>query len=204
MRATFATLTALAMLASAPAAQTKTSKPLDIYLMDAEGGKAVLLVSPSGETVLIDTANPVARDTDRIMAMLTEAGVKQIDYLILDALPRRPRRRLAGTGQARPDQALRRPRSERRGARAGRRLPGRLRRALRQGQAHRRQARRQAAGGRTGLAHRDLGRQGDHDAAPRCAESPTPRARASRRTTPVRPTTMASRWEASSRSESSG
>ena len=43
----------------------------------------MLFVSPSGETVLIDTANPVARDTDRIMAMLTEAGVKQIDHLIL-------------------------------------------------------------------------------------------------------------------------
>ena len=83
MRATLATLTALAMLASAPAAQTKPSKSLDIYLMDAEGGKAVLFVSPSGETVLIDTANPVARDTERIMAMLTEAGVKQIDHLIL-------------------------------------------------------------------------------------------------------------------------
>lgn len=83
MRATLATLTALTMLASAPAAQTKPSKSLDIYLMDAEGGKAVLFVSPSGETVLIDTANPVARDTERIMAMLTEAGVKQIDHLIL-------------------------------------------------------------------------------------------------------------------------
>ena len=83
MRATLATLTALAMLASAPAAQTKPSKSLDIYLMDAEGGKAVLFVSPSGETVLIDAANPVARDTERIMAMLTEAGVKEIDHLIL-------------------------------------------------------------------------------------------------------------------------
>jgi beta-lactamase superfamily II metal-dependent hydrolase len=71
------------MLASAPAAQTKPSKSLDIYLMDAEGGKAVLFVSPSGETVLIDVANPVVRDTERIMAMLTEAGVKQIDHLIL-------------------------------------------------------------------------------------------------------------------------
>ncbi len=83
MRATLATLIAVTMLASAPTAQTKPSKSLDIYLMDAEGGKAVLFVSPSGETVLIDTANPVARDTDRIMAMLNEAGVKEIDHLIL-------------------------------------------------------------------------------------------------------------------------
>ena len=83
MRATFATLAVLTLLVSAPGAQTKPSKSLDIYLMDAEGGKAVLFVSPSGETVLIDTGNPVARDTERIMAMLTEAGVKQIDHLIL-------------------------------------------------------------------------------------------------------------------------
>ena len=32
--------------------------------------------------MLIDSANPVARDTDRIMAVLAEAGVKEIDYLI--------------------------------------------------------------------------------------------------------------------------
>jgi competence protein ComEC len=83
MRATLATLAVVTLLVSAPGAQTKPSKPLDIYLMDAEGGKAVLFVSPAGETVLIDTGNPVARDTDRIMAMLTEAGVTQIDHLIL-------------------------------------------------------------------------------------------------------------------------
>ena len=84
-----------------------------------------------------------------------------------DALPRRPRWRVAGTGQARADQALHRPRPERRGARAGRRLPGRLRRALRQGEAHRRQARRQASDSWPRLAHRDVGRQGAYGAAPR-------------------------------------
>ena len=52
MRATLATLIALTMCASAPAAQTKPSKTLDIYLSDTEGGKAALFVSPSGETVL--------------------------------------------------------------------------------------------------------------------------------------------------------
>ena len=31
---------------------------------------------------MIDSANPVARDTDRIMAVLAEAGVTEIDYLI--------------------------------------------------------------------------------------------------------------------------
>ena len=85
MRATFATLAAVALLVSAPVAQTKTAKPaktLDIYALDVEGGKATLIMTPAGESVLIDSANPVARDTDRIMAVLAEAGVTEIDYLI--------------------------------------------------------------------------------------------------------------------------
>ena len=61
------------------AAATST---LDIYVADTEGGKAALYVSPSGETVLIDTGNPGARDGDRIMAILEAAGVKRIDHLV--------------------------------------------------------------------------------------------------------------------------
>ena len=83
MRAIAAALIASAVLTSAPAAQTKPAKTFDIYLSDTEGGKATLFVSPSGQSVLVDTGNPNPRDTDRIMAMLTEAGVTEIDYLIL-------------------------------------------------------------------------------------------------------------------------
>jgi competence protein ComEC len=83
MRATAAALIACAVLTSAPAAQTKPAKTFDIYLSDTEGGKATLFVSPSGESVLVDTGNPNPRDTDRIMAMLAEAGIKEIDHLIL-------------------------------------------------------------------------------------------------------------------------
>ncbi len=83
MRAIAAALIASAVLTSAPAAQTKPAKTFDIYLSDTEGGKATLFVSPSGESVLVDTGNPNPRDTDRIMAMLAEAGVKEIDHLIL-------------------------------------------------------------------------------------------------------------------------
>jgi beta-lactamase superfamily II metal-dependent hydrolase len=50
--------------------------------MDMEGGKATLFVTPSGETALIDTGNPGTRDTERIMAVLGHAGVRQIDHLI--------------------------------------------------------------------------------------------------------------------------
>src|SRR6478752_9793105 len=76
-------LTAALVATSSVAAQAPAStKTLDIYIADTEGGKATLFVSPSGETVLIDTGNPGARDGERIFAMLTAAGVKRIDHLI--------------------------------------------------------------------------------------------------------------------------
>ena len=66
-------------------AQTSAQKPLQIYVVDVEGGNAVLYVTPSGETVLIDTGNPGAaavRDADRIAAAAKDAGVTRIDHLI--------------------------------------------------------------------------------------------------------------------------
>jgi len=57
-------------------------KPLEIYVMDPEGGKSALWIAPSGETVLIDTGNPGERDNGRIREMFTAAGVSKIDYLI--------------------------------------------------------------------------------------------------------------------------
>ena len=62
-------------------AQRRTS--LDIYAIDVEGGQAVLFVSPTGESLLVDAANPGARDADRIAAAAKEAGIKQIDYLVI-------------------------------------------------------------------------------------------------------------------------
>jgi competence protein ComEC len=64
-------------------AQRGPAKPLEVYVVDTEGGKAALWVAPSGQTVLIDTGNPGNRDLDRLMAAINDAGVKQIDYLIL-------------------------------------------------------------------------------------------------------------------------
>ena len=58
------------------------TKPLDIYIVDTEGGKAALWVSPSGQSLLIDSGNPGDRDLDRIMAAINDAGLKQIDFLI--------------------------------------------------------------------------------------------------------------------------
>ena len=77
---------AMALFAAAfPAAQSRTSKPLDIYVIDVEGGNATLFVSPSGESLLIDTGNAgaaAARDAGRIMLAIKDAGLQQIDRLI--------------------------------------------------------------------------------------------------------------------------
>ena len=63
---------------------TAATKNLEIYWIDAEGGAATLIVSPSGESLLVDTANRTAddRDAKRIMAAVQAAGLKQIDVLL--------------------------------------------------------------------------------------------------------------------------
>src|ERR1700682_4669290 len=83
MRATPLCLVTLALAAAVPLAQT--SKTLNIYVLDVEGGNATLFISPSGASVLIDTGNGGAastRDADRIMAAAKDAGLTQIDHLI--------------------------------------------------------------------------------------------------------------------------
>src|SRR5262249_15694913 len=60
-------------------------KTMDIYVVDVEGGNAVLFVAPSGESVLIDSGNggaAAARDAGRILAAMKDAGVTNIDHLI--------------------------------------------------------------------------------------------------------------------------
>ncbi len=79
-------LTLAVFVVALPAAQSRTAKPLDIYVIDVEGGNATLFVSPSGESLLIDTGNAgaaAARDAGRIMAAIKDAGLQQIDHLII-------------------------------------------------------------------------------------------------------------------------
>ena len=83
MRRAFAFLLAFALAAAAGSAQSKSPKTLDIYFIDTEGGHSTLYVSPTGESMLMDTGSPGGRDVDRIMAAIQAAGVKQIDHLIL-------------------------------------------------------------------------------------------------------------------------
>jgi len=66
-------------------AQTRAGKTLEIYVIDVEGGNATLLVSPQGESLLIDTGNTGAaapRDADRIIAATSDAKLQQIDHLV--------------------------------------------------------------------------------------------------------------------------
>jgi competence protein ComEC len=62
-----------------------TLKPLQIYFIDVEGGQATLLVSPSGQSLLIDTGWPAneGRDADRILAAAHQASLTQIDYVLI-------------------------------------------------------------------------------------------------------------------------
>src|SRR5579862_5871713 len=61
------------------------AKPLQIYFIDVEGGQATLIVSPSGESLLIDTGWPdnEGRDSDRIVTAAHQAGLKKIDYVLI-------------------------------------------------------------------------------------------------------------------------
>jgi competence protein ComEC len=56
---------------------------LQIYAIDVEGGNSVLFVSPSGESLLFDAGNPTQHDADQMAAAAKEAGLKQIDYLVI-------------------------------------------------------------------------------------------------------------------------
>jgi competence protein ComEC len=73
-----------AILPTLPSAQSPaTGKALDIYFIDTEGGQATLYLSPSGQTLLVDTGNAGERDLGRILEVLNVAGVKQIDHMFL-------------------------------------------------------------------------------------------------------------------------
>jgi beta-lactamase superfamily II metal-dependent hydrolase len=55
----------------------------DITFIDVEGGAATLIVTPLGESVLIDCGNPGSRDAERIHRAAQQAGLKAIDHLII-------------------------------------------------------------------------------------------------------------------------
>ena len=71
------------------------SRSFDIFFIDVEGGQATLMVTPAGESMLIDAgygprgtraglpAVPAGRDAGRILEATREAGIDRIDYLLV-------------------------------------------------------------------------------------------------------------------------
>lgn len=69
---------ALPFAALLPAAGT-----LDIYVIDVEGGKAMIVRNPSGQTMIVDGGMPNDRDLGRVTSAAEALGIKQFDvYLI--------------------------------------------------------------------------------------------------------------------------
>ena len=63
----------------------QAAKTLDMYVIDTEGGKALLLISPSGQSMLVDAGFPGfnERDAMRIERAAQAAGVKKFDFLVV-------------------------------------------------------------------------------------------------------------------------
>jgi len=79
----FTPLLFLVLALARPSAQA--AKPLDVYFIDVEGGQATLFVTPSGESMLIDTGFPgfEDRDLNRVLATIKQAGLARLDYLLV-------------------------------------------------------------------------------------------------------------------------
>src|SRR5688500_13604541 len=85
------TVAVAAFLAVALAASSsaETARPLDIYWIDVEGGGATLIVTPAGESILVDAGNPGGRDAGRVHQLATQvAGLSRIDHLVVTHLHR--------------------------------------------------------------------------------------------------------------------
>lgn len=81
---------------TAPRWLRAAEQTLDIYFIDVEGGQSTLVVTPAGESLLIDAGFPnegtfaskpgdptEARDPQRILAAAHAAGIQRIDYLMV-------------------------------------------------------------------------------------------------------------------------
>src|SRR5437764_11173974 len=73
------------VLALLPATTRAADAPrgLDIHFIDTEGGAATLIVTPAGESVLIDCGNPGPRDAERIHKTAKAIGLEAIDHLLI-------------------------------------------------------------------------------------------------------------------------
>jgi competence protein ComEC len=75
----------LAFVLMAGACALPAASKLEVYVIDVEGGQAILFSAPGGESLLVDTGwgGFNKRDANRIVAAARDAGVKKIDYLVV-------------------------------------------------------------------------------------------------------------------------
>src|SRR5437868_7252561 len=77
----------LTIVVLAAAAILRAADTLDIYFIDTEGGQATLLVTPAGQTMLIDSGfadadSTAARDANRIVAAARLGNATRIDVFV--------------------------------------------------------------------------------------------------------------------------
>jgi beta-lactamase superfamily II metal-dependent hydrolase len=74
----------LVLIAGVSPLFAESPRSLDIYFLDMVGGASTLIVTPLGESILIDTGSlePMHRDADRIQRACECADLEQIDYLV--------------------------------------------------------------------------------------------------------------------------
>jgi len=72
------------LCASAQPAGGTPQSTLDIYVVDVEGGKAVIVITPSGQSMLLDAGMPTPdrRDVNRVLAAAKAAGIKEFDCIL--------------------------------------------------------------------------------------------------------------------------
>jgi competence protein ComEC len=76
-------------------AGTVSARDLEIFFIDVEGGQSTLIVTPAGESLLIDAGygprvgrgggdpTVTGRDSERILTAARAAGIHRIDYLLI-------------------------------------------------------------------------------------------------------------------------
>ncbi|HZU26471.1 MAG TPA: MBL fold metallo-hydrolase [Bryobacteraceae bacterium] len=73
------------VLAAAGATGAFAAKTLEMYFIDVEGGQATLIITPAGQTMLVDTGwrGYNGRDADRIAAAAKKVHIKKLDYVLI-------------------------------------------------------------------------------------------------------------------------
>jgi beta-lactamase superfamily II metal-dependent hydrolase len=85
MRHPLALMLSVACWGVLSSAHGQSTRTFDTYVIDVEGGEATLFVSPTRESLLVDTGWPGfdGRDADRILAAARHAGIERIDHLVI-------------------------------------------------------------------------------------------------------------------------